>query len=820
MSSKKTPSRVRTAWFPLLASVGDGPVQLDIGWKYVDGSIGLFSADPKNKTNRRAWGRIIGCKMKQVVQSGESQECYIFENKGRERKGFKYDELNPTLWKMCDFSAKLLELRSEQKKNLISLYLHLMVHSNKFSEHRDGVHDSLGFAENGSGVTVDEIIQNDGSLEEYQEFLAKALGDQVKVESENDIIRSAEGSRKGKAGEPNQTQTNTLDMMVKVKRSRKEQIEDLKTAEIEDSNGVEKSYIGKFIGREDINIDQLTVSESVKIPMKTFKVYGLAEKILQRPDPSLLILTVCPASGQSFDEQNLKRNKYDVIHGRHRVEALKRLHQKGQLVNVPGCEDREISCIIVKTQCALEVNYAALRGNDVQSDYVRKPFIHELVFVLDGLKGTYSNNKIEEMIMRYSTLLEFGHDERTALKKICLWPQSSLSNLSKILKLFETFQTSDADYLAKRQSSKILKGSTVAVPFNLFKRIGKMAPGYIESISEEVFSKKLSLRDAVDRYEVMKNRNNVLDLISSELPGRLSKDQLLSTFPSKLSDDILDSFSGAVVEGKSLNLKGKALKEYCKGLISTDETVIKKDSFTEITEIKAFDFSTLPDFQTLVVQFHSLSDDQIDQLKMLRVSCTSLNFVFITDSHESYVTLLKQLDDDFHGLWHIYFDNPKPKLRGDFLENHINGVCSVPLVLRPPVKSYNGPLNNLSGLVNQITLTGGDNRVIFLNLVNTDFVSIQSSNSVQYMGNKFALKRLSQFLSSAKDVESAGATSSPTLDLLEESVIANARVEDMDSAIVGDSENCVSNEKSSTPNKNNTTKFHDSGLIEDLSFIE
>ena len=53
-SSSSKAARVRTAWFPILVDV-KGTVELNIGWKYTDGTIGSFSdtGKKKNLTNNQ-----------------------------------------------------------------------------------------------------------------------------------------------------------------------------------------------------------------------------------------------------------------------------------------------------------------------------------------------------------------------------------------------------------------------------------------------------------------------------------------------------------------------------------------------------------------------------------------------------------------------------------------------------------------------------------------------------------------------------------------------------------------------------------------------
>ena len=63
-SSKATSPR--TAWYPILTKVGD-VYQLDIGWKYYDGSLGFYSVAPRNCDVKPPWGEIIASLISQSI---------------------------------------------------------------------------------------------------------------------------------------------------------------------------------------------------------------------------------------------------------------------------------------------------------------------------------------------------------------------------------------------------------------------------------------------------------------------------------------------------------------------------------------------------------------------------------------------------------------------------------------------------------------------------------------------------------------------------------------------------------------------------------
>ena len=219
---------------------------------------------------------------------------------------------------------------------------------------------------------------------------------------------------------------------------------------------------------------------------------------------------------------------------------------------------------------------------------------------------------------------------------------------------------------------------------------------------------------------------------------------LLESYSSQFSPEILDSFAGALLDKKTTNIKGQRLKEYC----SSSER--PANSFKEVPNFEGFDFSCLHNYHTLIIQYSSFSSEQIQQLKGLCTSNISPNFLFFADSQKSHSSLLRSLVDDISGLNQLYFENPKPKTNGDFCDNLIHVVCSIPVVVNPPLKYYHGPIHNLGSLIDQIAFSDSNKCIKFINMGRSDFVNLQTNHTVEYIGGRDSLKRLRNFLQSAE----------------------------------------------------------------------
>ena len=61
-----------------------------------------------------------------------------------------------------------------------------------------------------------------------------------------------------------------------------------------------------------------------------------------------------------------------------------------------GMERKMITVHIVNVNCPTQSNYGALRGNEIQSDWVRKPHLHELVYIMKKIRQESSKEKCQE----------------------------------------------------------------------------------------------------------------------------------------------------------------------------------------------------------------------------------------------------------------------------------------------------------------------------------------------------------------------------------------------------------------------------------------
>ena len=72
------------------------------------------------------------------------------------------------------FTDKVVEMRSDGRNELLALYLTLLPKSQTFSQNQEGVHDIDGFRQDGTGVQLAELVEKEGSLLGFREFVEKA----------------------------------------------------------------------------------------------------------------------------------------------------------------------------------------------------------------------------------------------------------------------------------------------------------------------------------------------------------------------------------------------------------------------------------------------------------------------------------------------------------------------------------------------------------------------------------------------------------------------------------------------------------------------
>ena len=107
------------------------------------------------------------------------------------------------------------------------------------------------------------------------------------------------------------------------------------------------------------------------------------------------------------------------------------------------------------------------------------------------------------------------------------------------------------------------------------------------------------MKTLIDDFIRSVARSHILALIQKEL------DDIAIAYPDKFNEELLDSFSGAVIGKNSNNPKGEQLKKYLLALALGSDFRVK---FKYVEEPVNFDSSELKRFETVVFNIESLEE--------------------------------------------------------------------------------------------------------------------------------------------------------------------------------------------------------------------
>ena len=89
----------------------DSGMHIHILTKSCDGDIAFFSADPQQTRDKTPFGSLTSW----MPHEKDGKNYYAFKNAGGQRRAKLVDEMNPLLWKQCDFTVKLTALKAAGK---------------------------------------------------------------------------------------------------------------------------------------------------------------------------------------------------------------------------------------------------------------------------------------------------------------------------------------------------------------------------------------------------------------------------------------------------------------------------------------------------------------------------------------------------------------------------------------------------------------------------------------------------------------------------------------------------------------------------------
>ena len=118
--------RPRTRWF-LIISECEGEYEMDLGYKYTDGSFSFFSAAKRGATVKHPWGPPVECRFQTIAnKKGEVRDYFRFVNGVGDVQNFRADLLNSFLSGENDFTRKCTQMMLQDKQELLGNFLSLL----------------------------------------------------------------------------------------------------------------------------------------------------------------------------------------------------------------------------------------------------------------------------------------------------------------------------------------------------------------------------------------------------------------------------------------------------------------------------------------------------------------------------------------------------------------------------------------------------------------------------------------------------------------------------------------------------------------------
>ena len=264
-----------------------------------------------NAIIKRPFGTPVKCEYVVTRNDDETFDEFRFSSKRRESGNFRVDSLKRYEGGVHNFSKKITSMIVEKKHKLIALYLTLLPHSVGFVHHREGLHTAEGFlVDRDDDLPIDELVENGGTKEDYEEFVRFANESATVVEpgligagGHQDISSFFVKKRQSGESEPKP-----------LKKTKSAAIDDNETKELEDPEGIEKEYSESIVGMANISLDNLSIPKELNVKVNPFRVCKIKESMIKRYDPSLSIPVVCPVDAkESVNLKDVKGRHFLVV---------------------------------------------------------------------------------------------------------------------------------------------------------------------------------------------------------------------------------------------------------------------------------------------------------------------------------------------------------------------------------------------------------------------------------------------------------------------------------------------------------------------------
>ena len=294
---------------------------------------------------------------------------------------------------------------------------------------------------------------------------------------------------------------------------------------------MERKFVESYAGFADITLENLRVMPDLNKTINPFKVVGISHEMCQRPDPSLICLTVAP--DPAYHEPNLptdnsesgeksappdsnSHNKVDetfqhsaeevpkhyvAIGGLHTLTALKSMKTKGKTVELNRLLSNEmVPCVIVNTNDKDILIYGNARCKELESKFISKPRSQDLLKIYENYLDKPEHGK--KVIKRMLKIQDVHQSEQAAILRFIEWGKAPFLTLRQVFGLYETYET--LDVMEKSSGSgannkRLAKGETKKISGKLLVGISNMDPEDFMKKAAAVIYQEVTLKSLIEK---------------------------------------------------------------------------------------------------------------------------------------------------------------------------------------------------------------------------------------------------------------------------------------------------------------------------------
>ena len=586
--------------------------------------------------------------------------------------------MNPFLWRSNTWTKKITEMKVQKKEYKLGRFLNLLALRMVGGK--------------------DDIVLSSWSREEQEEF---KLFEQVAEEEAEEVDTISDVPKRCSMYEEKEDDAEDGDDAEK-KLTQAEEIAKARFEEADDKEGVEETFRKSYIGRKMIKLDQIQLSPQIEteMPVNQDRVDFLVSEMLIQFDPSQSVLTVMPVSDRYNYASAGPGDVYEMVHGRARLLAYKKLQAAGKLHKLTGLTKGEVCCWIMKRSCPGLQVLGLQRGNKIAAE-VTQSSKQDLLFMAEAmLQSGMDLGSVEETVKRYCRISGIRSQHLNVILGILKFSTSKRALLLNVMRKYESYQTKDADK-ERGRSQKMLKGEKKDLPVRMFLQLKSVPEEHVTALCEAVLDNKVSLKESL--AEVVAEGERYAVLLKIAQIKMTSVAAIRERFGEELTKEVLNNYTGAKL-GKELNTRGKALKKLVKRMVD-GENVEERREITMVECPSDMDEIKFEDTVVITVSDGDIAANDLPAFlaRVLKQRPTATIVIVseeakVIENSKIQLKSLKRTD-----VKNVYFINDKPYGKNGMIRNLVHGLV-VGAVLQEPLTECAGNYSRcIPLLVEQLT---------------------------------------------------------------------------------------------------------------------